>query len=133
MLSIAVNNAYQAYEEKPTAIIDAMVGAMGIIPLALSAAGYTAGAVVFWRQRFEIIGLGLGAILNIILWVTVLRETGAQYWVVPGVLFLPLGIGLGVGTLAKKLRGRTLAAAIGMSFLLFFWAELASSMGPCRG
>jgi hypothetical protein len=118
MLSLFANNAYQDYAESPITIMDEMLGAMGIIPLALSAAGYAAGAIVFRRRRFEIIGLGLGAILNGILWITILRETGVQYWVVPGVLFLPVGIGLGLATLAEKLRGRKLRAALGISFLL---------------
>jgi len=118
MLSIASNNAYGDYAEKPTAIIVAMLGVMGIIPIGLSVAGYIAGAIVFRRRRFEIIGLGLGGILYIISWVAVLREGGAQYWIVPGVLFLPLGIGLGIGALAEELRGRKLAAALATTFLV---------------
>src|SRR5260370_3860094 len=118
MLSIAVNDAYSDYVVDPTAVITEMLGIMGIIPIGLSAAGYIAVAIVFWRRRFELIGLGLGAMLYMTSWVTVLREGGAQYWIVPGVLFLPLGIGLGVGALAEELRGRKLAAALGTTFLL---------------
>jgi hypothetical protein len=118
MASIAANNSYVDYAEKPTAIIVAMLGVMGIIPIGLSVAGYIAGAIVFRRRRFEIIGLGLGAILNIISWVMILRFGSPQNWIVPGVLFLPLGIGLGVGALAEKLRGRKLAAALGTTFLV---------------
>src|ERR1700730_5357740 len=119
MLSIAANHAYVEFEEEPTTIIAVMQGVMGIIPIALAAAGYIAAAIVFRRRRFEIIGLGLGAILNIITWVAVLRQVGPDVYIVPGVLFLPLGIGLGLGALAEELRGRKLAAALGTAFLLF--------------
>jgi hypothetical protein len=118
MASIAANNSYVDYAEDPTVIIGVMLGVMGIIPVGLSAVGYIAGAIVFRRRRFEIIGLGLGSILNIISWVVVLRFGSPQNWIVPGVLFLPLGIGLGVGALAEKLRGRKLVAALGTAFLL---------------
>jgi len=119
MLSIAANHAYVEFEEEPTTIIAVMQGVMGIIPIALAAAGYIAAAIVFRRRRFEIIGLGLGAILNIITWVAVLRQVSPSDYIVPGVLFLPLGIGLGLGALAEELRGRKLAAALGTAFLLF--------------
>jgi hypothetical protein len=120
MLSIAANDAYVDYAEEPTKIIVVLLGVMGIIPIALSAAGYIAGAIVFRRRRFEIIGLGLGAILNIITWVAVIRYVAPSNYIVPGVLFLPLGIGLGLGALAEKLRGRKLVAALGTAFLLLF-------------
>jgi hypothetical protein len=119
IVSIALNGAYVDYEQVPSEILVALVGAMGIIPIGLSAAGYIAGAIVFRRRRFEIVGLGLGAVLNIILWITALREIGPQNWVVSGVLFLPLGIGLGVAALAKSVHGRKLATALGAAFLLF--------------
>src|SRR6266436_7438858 len=112
MLSIAANHAYVEFEQEPTTIIAVMQGVMGIIPIALAAAGYIAAAIVFRRRRFEIIGLGLGAILNIITWVAVLRQVGPDVYILPGVLFLPLGIGLGLGALAEELRGRKLAAAL---------------------
>jgi hypothetical protein len=120
MLSIAANSAYQNYVEEPTTIIAVMLGVMGIIPIGLSAIGYIVGAIVFRHRRFEIIGLGLGAILNIITWVAILRITSPQNWVLPGVLYLPLGIGLGVGALAEKLRGRTLVAALGITCSVLF-------------
>jgi hypothetical protein len=118
MLSIAANGAYVEFAEEPITIIAMMQCVMGIIPSALSAAGYIAGAIVFKRRRFEIIGLGLGAILNIITWVAVLRFVAPSNYIVPGVLFLPLGIGLGLGALAEELRGRKLVAALGTTFLL---------------
>jgi len=118
MLSVAANNAYGDYTESPAAVMDMMLNVIGIIPVGASAAGYIAGAIVFGRRRFEIIGLGLGASLNIITWVAVVRFGSPQNWIVPGVLFLPLGIGLGVGALAEGLRGRKLAAALGTAFLL---------------
>jgi hypothetical protein len=118
MASIAANNSYVDYAQDPTVVIDEMLRVMGIIPVGLSAVGYIAGAIVFRRRRFEIIGLGLGGILNIISWVVVLRFGSPQNWIVPGVLFLPLGIGLGVGALAEKLRGRKLVAALGTTFLV---------------
>src|SRR5262249_16481056 len=79
---------------------------------------YVAGAIVFRRRRFEIIGLGLGAILNIITWVAVLRVVAPSDYIVPGVIFLPLGIGLGLGALAEALYGRKLVAGLGTAFLL---------------
>jgi hypothetical protein len=118
MLSIAVNNAYIDYAGRPIAVMDMMLSAIGIIPLCVSTAGYIVGAIVFRRRRFEIIGLGLGAVLNLISWVAVLRFGSPQNWIVPGVVYLPLGIGLGVGALAEVLRGRTLVAALGTAFLL---------------
>jgi hypothetical protein len=118
MLSIAVSNAYSNYEENPIVVFYDMLAVMGMIPIGISAAGYIAGAVVFRRRRFEIIGLGLGAVLYMISWVTVLRQVGPQYWIVPGVLYLPLGIGLGVAALAEELRGRKLAAVLGTTFLV---------------
>ena len=118
MLSIAANNAYIDFAGSPAAVMDMMLSVIGIIPVGASAAGYIAGAIVFGRRRFEIIGLGLGASLNIITWVAVVRFGSPQNWIVPGVLFLPLGIGLGVGALAEGLRGRKLAAALGTAFLL---------------
>jgi hypothetical protein len=118
MAWLAVHHAYSDFERRPTEIVAAMLGVMGIIPVVLSAAGYIAGAIVFRNRRLEIIGLGLGAVAHIVLWVFVLREAGPQYWIIPGALFLPVGIGLGVGTLAEKLRGRTLAAALGAVSLL---------------
>jgi hypothetical protein len=120
MLSITGENAYVEFAQRPIEIIAMMQRVMGIIPIALSAAGYIAGAIVFRRRRFEIIGLGLGAILNVITWVMVLRFVAPSNYVVPGVLFLPLGIGLGMGALAEELRGRRLVAALGTAFLLLF-------------
>jgi hypothetical protein len=119
MLSIAFKGAYADYELNPAVVVRVMLAAMGIIPIGLSVAGYIAGAIVFKRRRFEIVGLSLGAILTMVLWVMVLRQNGAQYWIIPGVLFLPVGIGLGVGALAEKLRGFKLAAVLGSAFLLF--------------
>jgi len=118
MLSIAVDNAYGDYSISPAAVTDMMLSVIGIIPVGASAAGYIGGAIVFRRRRFEIIGLGLGAILNISTWVAVLRFGSPQNWIVPGILFLPLGIGLGVGALAEGLRRRQLAAALGTLLLL---------------
>jgi len=118
MLSITANNAYSDYAESPAAVMDMMLNVIGIVPVGLSAAGYIAGAIIFRRRRFEIIGLGLGAILNTTTWILVLRFLAPQNWIMPGVLFLSLGIGLGVGALAERLRGRKLAAALGTAFLL---------------
>jgi hypothetical protein len=118
--SIAVYNAYRDFELSPTEVVVAMLGVTGIIPVALSAAGYVAGAIVFRSRRFEIVGLGFGAVGHILLWILVARQVGPQYWIAPGALFLPIGIGLGIGALAEKLRGRTLAAALGSAFLLIF-------------
>jgi hypothetical protein len=118
MLSIAADNAYIDYAGSPTAVMDMMLSVIGIIPVIISAAGYIAAAIVFRGRRFEIIGLGIGGILNILSWVLVFRYGAPQNWVVPGVLYLPLGIGLGVGALAERLRGRKLAAALGTAFLL---------------
>jgi hypothetical protein len=118
MLSIVMDNAYADYAHAPKVILDAMLSVMGIIPLGLSAVGYVAGATVFRHRRFEIIGLGLAAVLNMISWVVILRHWSPQNFVVPGVLFLPLGIGLGVGALAEKLRGRKLGAVLGTASLL---------------
>jgi hypothetical protein len=86
MLSIAANNAYTEFAEEPTTIIAMMQCVMGIIPIALSAAGFILGAIVFRRRRYEIIGIGFGAILNIIPWVAVLRFGAPPNWIVPGVL-----------------------------------------------
>jgi hypothetical protein len=119
MLSIAFKGAYANYELNPAVVVRLMLAAMGIIPIGLSVAGYIVGGIVFKRRRFEIVGLGLGAILTMASWVMVLRQNGAQYWIIPGVLFLPVGIGLGVGALAEKLRGFKLAAVLGSAFLLF--------------
>src|SRR5262245_28577761 len=80
MLSIAASNAYVDYAESPIAVMNVMLSVTGIIPAAVSAAGYSAGAIVFRRRRFEIIGLGLGAILNIIAWIAVLRFAAPQNW-----------------------------------------------------
>jgi hypothetical protein len=118
MVSAALYNAYSDYERSPTEVVLAMLGVIGIIPAVLSVAGYVAGVIVFRSRRLEIVGLGLGAVGNIVLWVFVLRQAGPQYWIVPGALFLPIGIGLGIGALAEKLRGRTLTAALGTAFLL---------------
>jgi hypothetical protein len=118
MLSIAGNDAYAEFRQEPITVIAVMQGVMGIIPIALSAAGYIAGAIVLRRRRFEIIGLGLGAMVNVISWVAILRDASPENYIVPGVLFLPLGIGLGIGAMAEKLRGRKLVAALGTALLL---------------
>ena len=118
MVSVAVHHAYSDFERSPTEVVVAMLGVMGIVPVVLSAAGYVAGAIVFKSRRLEIVGLGLGAVGHIVLWVFVLRQVGPQYWIVPGALFLPVGTALGVGALAETLRGRTLTAALGTAFLL---------------
>jgi hypothetical protein len=118
MLSIGISNAYADWAYGPAVMIDAMLQVMGIIPTGLSVVGYIAGAIVFGHRRFEIIGVGLGAILNIVSWVAILRFVSAQNFIVPGVLFLPLGIGLGLGALAEELRGRKLVAALSIAILL---------------
>jgi hypothetical protein len=123
MVSHAVHHFYIDYEYNTAGVVVAMLGAMGIIPVALSAAGYVAGAIAFRDRRFEIIGLAFGAVMYIVLWLAVIREVGPQGWTVPGAFFLPVGIGLGVGALAKKLRGRSLLAALStVSLLLLFSA-----------
>jgi hypothetical protein len=122
MVSVAVHHAYSDFERSPTEVVVAMLGVMGIAPVVLSAAGYVAGAIVFRSRRLEIVGLGLGAVGHIVLWLFVLRQVGPQYWIVPGALFLPVGIGLGVGALAETLRGRTLKAALGTAFLLLIFS-----------
>jgi hypothetical protein len=119
MISLAVNGAYSDYIINSDSIVDEMLAVMGIIPIFLSVAGYLSAAIVFRRRRFEILGLGLGAVLTVLSWVTIIRQGGAQYWIIPGVLFLPLGIGLGLAALAQRLSGRKLAAALGTAFLLF--------------
>jgi hypothetical protein len=118
MASVAVHNAYSDYERSPAEVVVAMLGVTGIIPVALSAIGYVAGAIVFRNRRLEIVGLGLGTVVHIVLWILVSRQVGPQYWIVPGALFLPIGIGLGIGALAEKLPRRTLPAALGTAFLL---------------
>jgi hypothetical protein len=120
MASIIVHHAYVEFEQTPTDVAVAMFGVMGVIPMVLSAAGYIASAIVFRRPRFEIIGLGLGAALYIVLWVALIRQVGPQGWIVPGAFFLPIGIGLGVGTLAERFGGRIQLAALGTAFLLLF-------------
>jgi hypothetical protein len=118
MAWIAVHHAYSDFERSPAAVAVAMLGVIGIIPVVLSATGYVAGAIVFRSRRLEIVGLGLGAVGHIVMWVFVLRQAGPQYWIAPGAVFLPVGIGLGIGVLAEKLRARTLTAALGTAFLL---------------
>jgi hypothetical protein len=120
MATVILQHAYIEFEESPTDVVVAMLGVMGVIPIVLSAAGYVASAIVFARRRFEIIGIGLGAALYIVLWVALIRQVGPQGWVVPGAFFLPTGIALGVGAMAEKLRGRTRRAALGTAVLLIF-------------
>ena len=118
--STLVHDTYSDFERPPIDVVVAMLGVTGIIPVALSVAGYVAGAIVFKSRRLEIVGLGLGAVGNIVLWIFVLRQVGPQYWIAPGALFLPIGIGLAIGALAQKLRGRILAGALASAFLLIF-------------
>jgi hypothetical protein len=118
MVSVAVHHAYSDFELSPTEIVVGMLGVIGITPIVLSAAGYVAGAIVFRSRRFEIVGLGLGAVGHVMLLIFVIRQVGPQHFIVAGAFFLPLGIGFGIGALAEKLRGRTLAAALVTAFLL---------------
>ena len=118
MTLIIIRHPYVDFEKSPAEVILAMIGAMGIIPVALSAAGYVASAVVFRSRRFDIIGVGLGAIGHVVLWVFVARQLGPHYWIVPGAVFVPIGIGLGVGALAEKLGGLARSAALATAFVL---------------
>jgi len=120
MASVFLHHAYIEFEESPADVVVAMLGVIGVIPMALAAAGYVASTIVFGRRRFEILGLGLGAAAYIVLWAALVRQVGPQYWIVAGAFFVPIGIGLGVGALAEKLRGRARLAALGTACLLLF-------------
>jgi hypothetical protein len=118
MASIIIRHAYTEFELSPSDVVVAMLGVMGAIPLGLSAAGYVAGAMVFRRRRFEIIALGIGGAVYLLLWVVQIRQVGPQGWIVPSIFYLPIGIGLGVAALAEKLSGRIHLTALGGAFLL---------------
>jgi hypothetical protein len=119
MASIAGADAYRDYERSPHDVMTAMLGVLGVAPLALSAAGYIAAALVFPRRRFEIIGIGIGGVLHLLFWIIYLRQIDWQYFVVPGVIFLPIGIGLGAAVLANMAWAwqRTVALTIGVVLL----------------
>lgn len=112
MALIGNADAYRDYERNPHEVLVALLGVVGLIPLILSAAGYISAALVFAEQRFEIIGIGLGGIVHVLFWTIALRQIGPQYYVVPGAVFLPIGIGLGVAVLASLVRVRHRTAAL---------------------
>lgn len=112
MVLIANADAYRDYERDPHDVLVALLSVVGLVPLVLSAAGYVASGLVFRDQRYEIVGVGLGGILHVLLWTIALRQIGPQYYVVPGALFLPIGIGLGVAVLANLVRTWQRTAAL---------------------